>query len=626
MIVDDPASPQGAAMGGNESFFRERLDALGRGESSIEDLIAAGSESIAANPESAWELLALADQYYRRHQLRGDAYRTIKQKFERRMLGVLDTGNDLLACAPGAEARVPTLGRLLRDRYVIEAFLGEGTRATVVRALDRFRLDLPMCGRHVAIKILRDDAADAQTLTELRREFQCSQRLAHPNITKVFEIDRDGDTTFFTMEPLQGEGLHRMLTRFQETPLARMNALTLIRKIGEALQHAHSRGVVHGNLRARKVFITEEGDIRVFGFGANEGAGRADDLHALAALAYELLTNVPPFSHRVDDRGRDLEPRRAGEPRRRPGLSPRHWKAIEIGLSSRARLISVGDWLDLMGLDRCPERLPGRLGTAPPRPSRYAHPEVGPLALMAAAIGGFGLAFLWRAQPGPLNFERPIAAANPQHQLPLTSPVPAREAEAPLGNWSVAANLLAAPTLAVKEPTSPFAGLSDATPLIAAPPVAALRIGALSTSAPPIAVASDPARTVARAAHQARETHAISAPLHISAPAYSVSPSQSLASFTVRRTPGTHGDINFVWWTENATARAGEDYIAVGQKIERMPAGNETMSFLIPIAPKAVRANKRFYVVAQSGGSGGPVQRATVVLKAVETQTLAAAR
>jgi hypothetical protein len=626
MTPDRPAAPEDAPAGSRESFFRERLEALHRGESSVETLMAAAESAIAANPDCAWELLALTDQYYRRRQLRGDAYRAIKRRFERRMLGVLDADGDLLALPahPGHHARaahhVPTLGRLLRDRYVVEAFLGEGEHGTVLRALDRFRLDLPMCGRHVALKVLRDEVADIDSLTELRREFQCSQRLAHPNIVKVFEIDRDGDTTFFTMEALQGEALHRMLARHQDTPLAREHAFTLIRRIGEALQHAHGRGVVHGNLRARKVIITDEGDIRVFGFGARADADRADDLQALASLAYELLTGVPPFSQRVDARGRDLERRHAGEPCRRSGLSHRHWKAIELALSSRARQISVSDWLDLMGADRCPERLPGRLGAAPARPSRYARPQVGVLALMAAAIGGFGLAFLWRA-PRPVGLVQPTFAASAATILGDATAA------------SVAANAADAADAPTTPPPGPrLPGSRELSPLWR-PPAGASSASVMTLAPAPPRLFTPIATTIASAkpatAHPARpgqEPQADIPPLRISAPAYTVSPNQSLASISVRRTPGVRGDITFVWWTEGATARAGEDFIATGQRTERLAAGAESMAFLIPIAPTAERANKRFYVVAQVGGHEGRVQRATVVLKADSSSALASTR
>ena len=108
------------------------------------------------------------------------------------------------------------VGSVLRDRYVIERRLGQGGKGTVFKALDRYRTALPLLQQYVAIKVLHHlPESRVETLEALRRELQCAQLLSHPNVVKVFDLDRDAGVDFFTMEYLEGELLSSLLARFQ---------------------------------------------------------------------------------------------------------------------------------------------------------------------------------------------------------------------------------------------------------------------------------------------------------------------------------------------------------------------------------------------------------------------------
>jgi len=125
---------------------------------------------------------------------------------------------------PDADAVVsPGIGRVLRDRYVLEERLGSGGRGTVFRALDRYRSSLAEAQNCVALKMLHAarDGSD-QTIGDLRRELHCGQRLSHPNIVNVFELDRDGDVVFFTMELLEGELLSDVMRRMHPAAMRRL--------------------------------------------------------------------------------------------------------------------------------------------------------------------------------------------------------------------------------------------------------------------------------------------------------------------------------------------------------------------------------------------------------------------
>jgi len=180
-------------------------------------------------------------------------------------------------------AQTQEVGRVLRNRYVLETLLGRGGMGTVFKALDRNRVDLPERNRHVAVKILHEKISSRpEILADLRREFYYAQALSHENIVKVYEMDRDDDVAFFSMELLDGELLSELLERVHPRPLARSYAWAVIRNVGSGLAHAHSRNVVHGDLKPQNVMITNRGEVRILDFGASGIATR------------QLLVSEPP--------------------------------------------------------------------------------------------------------------------------------------------------------------------------------------------------------------------------------------------------------------------------------------------------------------------------------------------
>jgi serine/threonine protein kinase len=269
---------------------------------------------------------------------------------------------------------VPEVGHVLRNRYVLEGLLGRGGIGTVFKAIDRYRCDLPEDNRHVAIKFLYDETRDrGKILSNLRREFYCAQALSHPNIVKVYELDRDDGFEFFTMELLEGEPLSSALERSRPFALSGSYAWEIIREIGDGLAHAHARNVVHGDLKPQNIMITNSGELRIIDFGAARGpasersnaddartitltpayaccelwegqqADPRDDLYALACVAYELLAGEHPFQGL-----RSTEARSLGLTLRRPpGLTRRQWETLATGLSwcREGRSISVHDWV-----------------------------------------------------------------------------------------------------------------------------------------------------------------------------------------------------------------------------------------------------------------------------------------
>jgi eukaryotic-like serine/threonine-protein kinase len=142
-------------------------------------------------------------------------------------------------------------GSVIAQKYLLEGLLGEGGMGSVWRA---FNLQLET---RVAIKLLRSDLNTAELGERLRVEARAAAQLVHPSIVRVFDIgEAEAGAPFIVMELLHGESLGDMLER---GPLPADHALQLLLPIAEALALAHSRGVVHRDLKPDNIFIATQG-------------------------------------------------------------------------------------------------------------------------------------------------------------------------------------------------------------------------------------------------------------------------------------------------------------------------------------------------------------------------------
>jgi eukaryotic-like serine/threonine-protein kinase len=144
-------------------------------------------------------------------------------------------------------------GSVIARKYRLESLLGEGGMGSVWRAFN-LQLEVP-----VALKLLRSDLAATELGERLRVEARAAAKLVHPSIVRVFDIgESESGEPFIVMELLSGESLSSMLAR---GPLPAVNAVQLLLPIAEALSLAHSRGVVHRDLKPDNVFIATEGSV-----------------------------------------------------------------------------------------------------------------------------------------------------------------------------------------------------------------------------------------------------------------------------------------------------------------------------------------------------------------------------
>ena len=207
------------------------------------------------------------------------------------------------------------IGTLLDNRYEILEVIGTGGMAVVYKARCN-RLN-----RLVAIKVLkRELSQDEEFRRRFHAESQAVAMLSHPNIVSVYDVSHSNNLDYIVMELIEGITLKQYLE--QKGRLNWREALHFSTQIAKALEHAHSRGIIHRDIKPHNIMILKDGSVKVADFGIarissaqntltrealgsvhyispeQAKGGKVDyrsDLYSLGVVMYEMLTGRPPF-------------------------------------------------------------------------------------------------------------------------------------------------------------------------------------------------------------------------------------------------------------------------------------------------------------------------------------------
>lgn len=212
------------------------------------------------------------------------------------------------------------IGKILDDRYEILELIGTGGMANVYKALCH-RLN-----RYDAVKIMRDDtAADECFRRRFRTESQAVAMLSHPNIVSVYDVSHNENIEYIVMELVDGITLKQYMKEHGALPTDEVLNFSI--QIARALAHAHSKGIIHRDIKPQNVMLLKDGLIKVADFGiaalqndieesTNETVGSVhyiapeqargaaadarSDIYSLGIVMYEMMTGRLPYVGKSD--------------------------------------------------------------------------------------------------------------------------------------------------------------------------------------------------------------------------------------------------------------------------------------------------------------------------------------
>ena len=262
----------------------------------------------------------------------------------------------LVVARPPKVEQLHEKGSTLHSRYRLMELIGAGASSRIYKAVDLCHATAGWVDKYLAVKLLKAPIGnDTDSMEKLTRLVHSLHSSTHPNIARVIHCGRDGERVFIAMELVAGSPLSDRLRS-----LKRDVALRILEGVGNALEFAHAKSIVHGDLKPSNVLTTEEGAAKVIDFGLARIVGPAigalrstsgsstrrtrvlkltyaspemlelgdvdprDDVFSLACMTWQLMSGEHPFKGQISTAARDsgLVPIRPSE------LSMHEFKAL----------------------------------------------------------------------------------------------------------------------------------------------------------------------------------------------------------------------------------------------------------------------------------------------------------
>lgn len=274
---------------------------------------------------------------------------------------------EILSAQPDTRKTKPIkIGGILKGRFKLVEVIGHGGMGYVFKALDLVKVQAQDSNPYVAIKVLSDTfKKHTKAFIAMQREASKAQRLAHPNITTVYDFDRDGDTIYMTMELLHGQPFDKLIAQLPPGGLPQQVALRYIDDLCHGLAYAHKQQLIHCDLKPANIFLCDSGAVKLLDFGImrafkkehaengdntlfdpaklkaltpayaspemfrGEQPDPRDDIYAVACVTYELLTGNHPYKKVAAHKALEL----GLKPPAVKGLSRRQQKALFSALA-----------------------------------------------------------------------------------------------------------------------------------------------------------------------------------------------------------------------------------------------------------------------------------------------------